>query len=87
MAEGSIEGKTYPSEMASMKENSDEWIASVLSYIRYEFVGTNIRVPKGRQSAVVQPEEVKALRAKYTEVNEAWTMEAFENLLPKSTKN
>ena len=84
---GSIEGKTYPSEMASMKENSDEWIASVLSYIRYEFVGTNIRVPKGRQSAVVQPEEVKALRAKYTEVNEAWTMEAFENLLPKSTKN
>ena len=84
---GSIEGKTYPSEMASMKENSDEWIASVLSYIRYEFVGTNIRVPKGRQSAVVQPEEVKALRVKYTEVNEAWTMEAFENLLSKPTKN
>ena len=84
---GSIEGKTYPSEMASMKENSDEWIASVLSYIRYEFVGTNIRIPKGRQSAVVQPEEVKALRVKYTEVNEAWTMEAFENLLSKPTKN
>ena len=84
---GSIEGKTYPSEMASMKENSDEWIASVLSYIRYEFVGTNIRVPKGRQSAVVQPEEVKALRAKYTDVNEAWTIEAFDNLLPKMTKN
>ncbi len=84
---GSIEGKTYPSEMASMKENSDEWIASVLSYIRYEFVGTTIRVPKGRQSAVVQPEEVKALRAKYTDVNEAWTIEAFENLLLKPTKN
>jgi mono/diheme cytochrome c family protein len=84
---GPIEGKTYPSEMASMKENSDEWIASVLSYIRYEFVGTNIRVPKGRQSAVVQPEEVKALRDKYTDVNEAWTIEAFENLLPNPTKN
>ena len=84
---GSIEGKTYPSEMASMKENSDEWIASVLSYIRYEFVGTNIRVPSGRQSAVVQPEEVKALRAKYTDINEAWTTEAFENLLQKPNKN
>lgn len=84
---GSIEGKTYPSEMASMKENSDEWIASVLSYIRYEFVGTNIRVPAGRQSAVVQPEEVKALRAKYIDINEAWTIEAFENLLPKPNKN
>jgi mono/diheme cytochrome c family protein len=84
---GSIEGKTYPSEMASMKENSDEWIASVLSYIRYEFVGTNIRVPKGRQSAVVQPEEVKALRDKYTGVIEAWTIEAFENLFPNPTKN
>lgn len=84
---GSIEGKTYPSEMASMKENSDEWIASVLSYIRYEFVGTNIRVPKGRQSAVVQPEEVKALRVKYADVNEAWTIEAFEDLIPKPTKN
>lgn len=84
---GSIEGKTYPSEMASMKENSDEWIASVLSYIRYEFVGTNIRVPKGRQSAVVQPEEVKALRVKYADVNEAWTIEAFEDLFPKPTKN
>ena len=84
---GSIEGKTYPSEMASMKENSDEWIASVLSYIRYEFVGTTIRVPKGRQSAVVQPEEVKALRAKYADVNEAWTIEAFENLFLKPIKN
>ena len=84
---GPIEGKTYPSEMASMKENSDEWIASVLSYIRYEFVGTTIRVPKGRQSAVVQPQEVKILRAKYANVNEAWTIEAFEDLFPKPTKN
>lgn len=84
---GSIEGKAYPSEMASMKENSDEWIASVLSYIRYEFVGTNVRVLKGRQSAVVQPEEVKALRAKYADVNEAWTIEAFDDLFPKPTKN
>lgn len=85
---GSIEGKTYPSEMASMKENSDEWIASVLSYIRYEFVGTSVRIPKGgRQTSVVQASEVKALRDKHSEVKEAWTMDAFEELFPKPTKN
>lgn len=85
---GPIEGKTYPSEMASMKENSDEWIASVISYIRYEFVGTSVRTPKGvRQSAVVQPSEVKALREKYINVDAAWTMEAFEDLFPKPINN
>lgn len=85
---GPIEGKTYPSEMASMKDNNDEWIASVLSYIRYEFVGTSIRVPQGgRQSAVIMPTEVKALREKHFDVKEAWTMDAFEELLSKPIKN
>ncbi len=83
---GPIEDKTYPSEMASMKENSDEWIASVLSYIRYEFVGTSLRVAKGRQSAVVQPADVKALRDQYSTVNTAWTIDAFENLFPQPAK-
>ncbi|MVM30302.1 cytochrome C [Spirosoma sp. HMF4905] len=84
---GPIDGKTYPSEMASMKDNSDEWIASVLSYIRYEFVGTSIRVGKGRQSAVVQPADVKALRDQYSTVNTAWTIDAFDSLLPAPPKN
>ena len=83
---GPIEGKTYPSEMASMKDNTDEWIASVLSYIRYEFVGTSLRVANGRQSAVVQPTDVKALRDQYSTVNTAWTIDAFEELFPKPTK-
>lgn len=34
---GPNEGKTYSSEMPAMKGNTDEWIASVLSYARYEF--------------------------------------------------
>jgi mono/diheme cytochrome c family protein/glucose/arabinose dehydrogenase len=84
--QGPIDGKTYPSEMASMKENSDEWIASVLSYIRYEFVGTSLRVAKGRQSAVVQPADVKALRDQYSAVNTAWTIDAFETLFPQPAK-
>ncbi len=85
---GPIEGKSYPSEMASMQENSDEWIASVVSYIRYEFVGTSMRLPSGvRQSAVVTPAEVKTLRDKYSEVKEAWTIDAFDDFFPKQTND
>ncbi len=83
---GPIEGKTYPSEMASMKDNSDEWIASVLSYIRYEFVGTSLRAAKGRQSAVVLPADVKALRDQYSAVNTAWTIDVFEDLFPPTNR-
>ncbi|WP_018618668.1 DUF7133 domain-containing protein [Spirosoma luteum] len=34
---GPVDEKTYPDVMPSMSANDDEWIASVLSYIRYEF--------------------------------------------------
>lgn len=34
---GPVDEKTYPDVMPSMAANDDEWIASVLSYIRYEF--------------------------------------------------
>ena len=36
---GPLDGKTYPSVMPAMANNSDEWIAGVVSYIRYEFGG------------------------------------------------
>jgi hypothetical protein len=39
-----------------------------------------MRVRKGRQSAVVQPSDVKALREKYSKVNTAWTIDAFDDL-------
>ncbi len=34
---GPVDEKTYPDVMPAMGANDDEWIASVLSYIRYEF--------------------------------------------------
>ncbi len=37
---GPIDGKEYSSVMPAMEANSDEWISSVVSYIRYEFGGT-----------------------------------------------
>ncbi|MBF9251783.1 c-type cytochrome [Pontibacter sp. 172403-2] len=36
---GPVDGKTYSSIMPAMEANSDEWIASVLSYVRFEFGG------------------------------------------------
>ena len=34
---GPVDDKTYPDVMPAMGANDDEWVASVLSYIRYEF--------------------------------------------------
>ncbi|MEJ7766778.1 MAG: c-type cytochrome [Chitinophagaceae bacterium] len=43
--QGPVDGKTYSSVMPSMEANSDEWIASVVSYIRYEYGGKPPRRP------------------------------------------
>jgi len=77
---GPIEGKTYPSVMLAMNDNTDEWIAAVASFIRYEFVGTSIRVGKSRQSAVVQVADVKKIREQHAGKTSAWTIEELENL-------
>ncbi|CAN5800095.1 hypothetical protein BH24BAC1_BH24BAC1_08860 [soil metagenome] len=51
-----IDGKEYPDMMPSMAHQSDEWIASVLSYVRNssEF---------GNKAPVITPEEVAKVRA------------------------
>jgi mono/diheme cytochrome c family protein len=53
---GPVDGKTYPNTMPSMAANDDEWIASVLSYIRNSS-------ELGNKASVVTPEEVKTIRA------------------------
>ena len=86
--EGPIEGKKYPSVMVAMNDNSDEWIASIVSYIRFEFVGPVIRFGpengKIRQSAIIQTEDVKKLREQYAKRTESWTI---EELKQKSSAN
>ncbi|MDR6804391.1 mono/diheme cytochrome c family protein/glucose/arabinose dehydrogenase [Dyadobacter sp. BE34] len=62
---GPIEGNTYPTEMPSMKDNDDEWIASVLSYVRYEF--TN--------SPPVRPADVKTIREQTVSRDKAYTLD------------
>jgi glucose/arabinose dehydrogenase/mono/diheme cytochrome c family protein len=42
---GPVDGKNYTSIMPAMEANSDEWIASVVSYIRHDFGGRPPRRP------------------------------------------
>jgi len=42
---GPVDGKEYSSFMPGMEANDDEWVASVLSYIRYELGGKPPRRP------------------------------------------
>lgn len=54
--DGAIEGKTYAGNMmASMKDQSDQWVADVVSYIRSEL---------SNDASFVSPEQVAVVRAK-----------------------
>jgi glucose/arabinose dehydrogenase/mono/diheme cytochrome c family protein len=68
---GPVDTKTYPSVMPSMEANSDEWIASVASYIRYEF--GNGRRRRG-VSPAISPEEVKRIRQEERGRKRPWTL-------------
>ncbi len=73
---GPIDGKTYPSVMPAMGDNSDEWIASVVSYIRYELGSAG----RNRQlSPVIKPEEVKKIRNENVGRTKAWTIAELED--------
>ncbi|WP_148562483.1 hypothetical protein [Spirosoma radiotolerans] len=56
--------------MPAMGASDDEWIASVLSYIRYEFV------PSPRPS--VRSDEVKAIRKQTAGHEKAWTLDELQ---------
>lgn len=67
---GPIDGHTYPDVMPAMGANDDEWIASVLSYIRYEFVPS--------PSSAVRPDDVKAVRKQTAGREKAWTLDELQ---------
>jgi mono/diheme cytochrome c family protein len=68
---GPVDGKTYADKMPSMWAQSDEWIASVLSYIR----NSN---DLGNKSSVVTTEEVKEIRANTPKIPEGMTLQMLE---------
>jgi len=68
---GPVDGKTYPDIMASMASNDDQWIASVLSFIRNS-------AALGNNSSTVSPEEVKHVRAELPKIPGGMSMQELE---------
>ncbi len=68
---GPVDGKTYNDKMPSMWGQSDEWIASVLSYIRNN-------AEMGNKASVVTTEEVKATRKDTPKIPEGFTLQLLE---------
>ncbi|HEU4554052.1 MAG TPA: c-type cytochrome [Chitinophaga sp.] len=74
---GPIDGKTYADIMAPFgASNNDEWVASVLSYIRYTF-GQH-RERNRNYSPVVSVDKVKKVRAETANRGRFWTLEELE---------
>ena len=78
---GPIDGKEYPSVMPSLGANSDEWVASVVNYVRYEFgnAGRRPRRATDTISPFVSAAEVAAIRAQTGSRATPWTLAELEN--------
>ena len=75
--QGPVEGISYPDIMMPMKAYDDEWIASVLSYVRFDL---NMQSFPGLptdylHSLMVTPDDVKKIRTKYAARKTPWTWE------------
>jgi mono/diheme cytochrome c family protein len=81
---GPVDGKEYPSVMPSLGANSDEWVASVVNYVRYEFgtAGRRFRRQGDTTSPFVRPYEVAAVRAEFASRSELWTLDELEKGVP-----
>jgi mono/diheme cytochrome c family protein len=78
---GPIDGKEYPSVMPSLGANSDEWVASVVNYVRYEF-GTayrRFRRPGDTTRIAVSPQDVATIRSQYKSRTDLWTLAELES--------
>jgi len=82
---GPVDGKKYSENMVSMGANDDKWIASVLSYLRYD-IGLSERRPQGSVSEdfanriLVKPEEVKKIRDESAGRTKPWTWEELDKV-------
>ena len=75
---GPVDGKTYPAVMVPMQNNDDEYIASVVSYIR-----TGL----GNSAAMVTTNDVARVRAAYKNRTAPWTEEELLSTLPQPVPN
>lgn len=71
---GPINGKTYDSIMPAQGDNDDEWVASIVSYVRNSF---------GNNASCVTPQEVAAVRADEKAHEPPWTLEELKAMVPQ----
>jgi cytochrome c551/c552 len=83
---GPVDGKEYPAVMPSLGANSDEWVASVVNYIRYEFgnAGRRFRRPTDTISPFVSVPEVAAIRKQNESRTNLWTLQELETGTPSA---
>lgn len=72
--QGEIDGKKYEGLMIPMANNDDEWIASVLSYVRNNF---------GNHGSFINPADVAQARKDTESRKEPWTYEELQAQLPQ----
>ncbi|WP_316818237.1 c-type cytochrome [Pedobacter nyackensis] len=66
---GPINGKTYPDVMPALGANDDEYIASVLSYIRNDI---------GNKASMIKPADVKKVRQETSGRETPWTKKELD---------
>jgi mono/diheme cytochrome c family protein len=71
---GPIRGKTYPDVMPALGNNDNNYIASVLSYIRSDF---------GNKAPVVYPADVEKIRQETKGRTESWTIDELNTVTAK----
>jgi mono/diheme cytochrome c family protein len=83
---GPVDGETYADHMPAMGSNSDEWIASVLNYVRYDLSMKSFpKMHAGYNNwVIVTPEQVQKVRETYAGRTTPWT---WQEILGKDGKN
>ena len=71
---GPVDGKTYPNQMISMKSYDDEWVSSVLSYVRNNF---------GNRASFITKGQVAATRKATAARKEPWTIDMLRATVPQ----
>ena len=75
---GPVDGKNYDSLMVPMADEDDEWIASVLSYLRTGF---------GNQANPISPQDVARIRKETASRKLPWTLEELHAAIPQPLAN
>jgi mono/diheme cytochrome c family protein len=75
---GPVDGKNYGSQMVSMQNNDDAWIAAVASYVRNSF---------GNASPFIEVSEVSRARVAAKDHNAPWTLDELHAILPQALAN